>query len=102
MIAKGILVFLIAFVVNCSWAVAGNTETNAVLSALRAGFDSARSLPAGNRPTPPDTIDIGRLRRVSPTSVRLKLGRPTYQRRDVDYGASTCCAFVFGPRLQAN
>ena len=46
-------------------------------------------------------LDIDRLRRASPTSVRLKLGRPTYQGRGLECGAPTCWAFEYGPRPQA-
>jgi hypothetical protein len=95
-------IVLIVFMVDRSWAVAGDRKTDAVLSTLRAAFTTARALPAGSRPDPPEAIDIDRLRQASPISVRSTLGRPTYQGRDLDCGASTCWAFEYGPRLQAD
>jgi hypothetical protein len=69
------------------------------LSELANDFRSARILPAGSRPSPPD-LDLNSLLGLSSTRLRSSLGPPDHPihgyRRQC--GADWCWVFTYGPK----
>ena len=69
-----------------------------LLEELKGGLASARALPLGSRPPPPE-IDLGQLKGTSKAAVIQALGKPTYcgDEADEDCATSTSWKYEWGP-----
>ena len=81
-LAMGATVGAILLVAGC----ATHGSQDALLHQLRSGLASARALPLGSRPAPPD-IDLRNLKGLSKPRLLEELGEPTYCG---DLGEGTC------------
>jgi hypothetical protein len=93
--------FLIFFFTGSELLFAGESQNHyrVALSELANDFKSARTLPAGSRPSPPD-LDLKSLPGLSSTRLRSSLGPPDHPIHGYrpQCGADLCWVFTYGPK----
>ena len=99
-IASGCAILIFSFT-GSELLFAGESRDHyrAALSELADDFKSARTLPAGSRPSPPD-LDLKSLLGLSSTRLRSSLERPDHPIHGYrpQCGADLCWVFTYGPK----
>ena len=97
--ARFLRVLLVASVGLSFSVLAGTLDKLTLLDTMKSELTTARRLPAGSRPAPPQG-DLSSLEGVSATDVLRKLGRPTNCEPGGPHkcGHSTSIVYEWGPR----